>query len=165
MDKRIAMKRAGQIALLWIAICLLALPVLAASTTLTIQVPDDMTVDLSIDGKGTVLVQGTAYESSTVLSVPRNEVLVLSVLPDEGWQLKRALVNGKDRTQDLYGDSVTITESAEGLSITILFARTNCPPQTGDLTILLCTGTMLLSAVAVAWLHKKQWYYKKLTAR
>ncbi len=126
------MKRAGQVALLLLAICLTAMPVFAATTTLTTSVPHNVNVDVTIEGHGVVAFGDVVCKAPGVIEIPRSGNITITATPDNGWMLQSAMIDGEDFTDRLQEGGVTLENVAEDFTMHIEFRKTAKPPQTGD---------------------------------
>ncbi len=132
MNKNIAMKRAGQVALLLIAICLMAMPVFASTTTLTVNIPQNVKMDIQIEGCGVVVCGDLPCRTPSVLEFQRNQTIIITATPDDGWRISSAVINGKDYTNQLRNGEVILDNVTDDGVMRIIFERIVQPPPTGD---------------------------------
>lgn len=70
-----------------------------------------------------------SYEGQTVrngsgrLSVNRNQSITLTIIPDEGYEIKSVTVNGENVTDDLYNNTYTLAQIKENKNVEVLFAE------------------------------------------
>ena len=96
----------------------------SSSTTITVQVPETHTADLTVTGKGAVTVNGQTYTETAQIQIPRLEEVSWQFVPAEGYTLEAVLYNGTNVTGTLEGDTYTAEPVYEdGTEVQVTFAR------------------------------------------
>lgn len=165
---------AGFSVLCMVAVLLLPLPVSASengTTTLTTKVPDTHSVELVIEGKGTVKVDKQEYKAGQTIKVPRLTKFTYEFIADEDWQLKSVSYGKESSVKEvaLTGTSFTPEEVHEdGYTLHVVFKEKDKTDtggtdkgdnvQTGDQTNTVLWGVMLIgsSTILLYSLYRKK---------
>ena len=131
----------------------------AAETTLTATVPSEFLMNIEIEGRGSVTVDGREYFESTEIAVKRNENISYKITPAERYELKTVLYNGVNVTQEL-NDGVFTVFADKGGKLNVIF-KTNTIPETGDEGNL-TTAFIMVVALAMIVFAKKRFNTNKL---
>ena len=148
------------------------------TTTLTTTVPDTHTVNLIIEGNGTVKVGNQEYKNSQTIHVERLSEQVYQMKPDKDWQLDKVMYGTEDTMKAVAVKDDMFTAPVlnhDGNTLKVVFTEkagtgTKDPSdkdpsdkdkgngvQTGDTTNLALWGILLIaSAAAVYGLNQKR---------
>lgn len=113
----------NRIILSLLAALLLCLPVVsfAAETTLTTTVPSDFTLNVDIQGKGTVIVDGNAYNTDTALTIDRLKETKIDVTPFAGYKLKSLYYNGENVLPKLSSGTLVLPPLEQDSVLKVVF--------------------------------------------
>ena len=113
----------NRIILSLLAALLLCLPVVsfAAETTLTTTVPSDFTLNVDIQGKGTVIVDGNAYNTDTALTIERLKETKIDVTPFAGYKLKSLHYNGENVLSKLSSGTLVLPPLEQDSVLKVVF--------------------------------------------
>ncbi len=150
------MKRAGQIALLLIAICLLAVPVMAATTTPTVQIPQNVTAYVTIEGQGAVYLGDTLCEISGAVVIPRSQLITFKAVPDSEWTLQSVVLNGEDQIERFRAGAVMRENVTEDITLYVVFQKAASTPETGDSGVAIGGILLVISAASLLFFVGKQ---------
>lgn len=81
---------------------------------------DNVTINTTAGAGGQILVNGAAGAS---VAVKKGGNVTISFVPDEGYELKEARIDGKDVTALLSNGTYTLTGVSEGANISAVFAE------------------------------------------
>ena len=129
------MKKHRLAAAVMLLLCLLICSVTAyaSDTELTTTVPTEHTVQLKVDGRGSVVIDGAAYSQNAAIPVKRFSTIDIKVSPAENSALSAALYNDTDVTAQLANGFFTSEAITDNVTITVTFRDTNPQlPQTGN---------------------------------
>lgn len=106
-----------------LAALLLCLPVVsfAAEITLTTTVPSDFTMNVDIQGKGTVIVDGNAYNTDTALTIERLKEIKIDITPFAGYKLKSLHYNGKNVLSKLRSGTLVLPPLEQDSVLKVVF--------------------------------------------
>ncbi|MBR5291396.1 MAG: hypothetical protein IKU32_00610 [Clostridia bacterium] len=106
-----------------LAAFLLCLPVVsfAAEITLTTTVPSDFTMNVDIQGKGTVIVDGNAYNTDTALTIERLKETKIDITPFAGYKLKSLHYNGKNVLSKLSSGTLVLPPLEQDSVLKVVF--------------------------------------------
>lgn len=151
-----ALKKTFSFLALLLLLVFMALPASAeSSTTLTVVLPDNYSLDLVIQGKGTVKVGGTSCQSSTCLTLARLDPITIQATPKDGWLLRSIKLNGKAQSAQASGWTLVLDGVTEDMTLEVTFRSTGGSPATGD-DLRFFVGLLALSATGLALCLKKR---------
>lgn len=127
----------------------------AATTTLTIQLPDSYTIDLNIRGQGSVWLNGVQYTRTASVVLPRLSSLRLLVIPNDNGSLQSVILNGEKQTLSNGQYVLELSALTRDITLDIRFRTNSIIPDTGD-TILIPTCLMVLSGIMLALILKRK---------
>lgn len=154
--KEDALKKTFSFLALLLLLVFMALPARAeSSTTLTVVLPDNYSLDLVIRGKGTVKVGGTSCQSSTCLTLARLEPITIQAMPKDGWLLHCIKLNGKAQSAQASGWTLVLDGVTEDMTLEVTFRSTSVAPATGD-DLRFFVGLLALSATCLTLCLKKR---------
>ena len=149
-------------ALFFIAIVMfLPMTVWAQETTLTTIVPSSHTIQLTLTGEGTVLVDGVAYTKTADVQVQRQHRPEISIQAADGSKTKTVLWGNEDVTAAFQDGKWKAPEVLNDVALTVTFEKISSTPQAGDNTHPeLWFGLLILSmfGLIVCLLHRKKKY-------
>ena len=113
----------NRIILSLLAVLLLCLPVasFAAETTLTTAVPSAFTLNVDIQGKGTVIVDGNAYNTDTTLTIERLRETKIDITPFAGYKLKSLHYNGENVLSKLSSGTLVLPPLEQDSVLKVVF--------------------------------------------
>lgn len=154
------------ILLLWTILspCLFALNVCADMTTLSTSVPSEITLSLTIVGKGTVQIGDLSYSKSNNIPVPRHTELIVHFSPAAKYQIKSVILDGKNVTAQLVDGTLVLDGMPFDSQLLAEFEKRTDPntgnnPTTGDAAFpcgAILSGTMALSALYLMWKYRQR---------
>ncbi len=148
-------KITAYIAILIISIGLMAMPVFAATTTLTTSIPHNVNVEVDIEGNGIIAFGDVVCKASGVIEIPRNGNITITATPNNGWMLQSATIGEEDFTDRLQKGSITLETVAEDLTMKIQFQKIAKLPQTGDVGVAPWLFLVCISAMGLIVLCRK----------
>ena len=121
----------------------------AATTTLTIQLPEFHTIDLNIRGRGSVSIGDAHYSHSASIEMPRLSSFQLQVIPQKGSHIHSILYNGEAQQPHNGQYTLDISALTEDVVLEVRFRTDSTIPNTGDAVLLpacalFLSGTMLV---------------------
>ena len=119
------------LAVLTLCICF---PVFASSNTtiLTTKVPAHIDIDVTIDGGGTVEINGRKLSETSIVPVERNQAVSIKITPDDGYNLRCVTFDGKDITNQVANGSLTLPQLDHETSVCFKFVASIKDPATED---------------------------------
>ena len=146
---------------LFLAAIVMPLPVTvwAQETTLTTVVPSSHTIQLTLTGEGTILVDGVAYTKTVDIQVQRQHRPEIFILAADDSKIKTVLWGSEDITAAFQDGKWTAPEILKDAALTVTFEKISSTPQTGDNTHPeLWFGLLIFSmfGLIVCLLHRKR---------
>lgn len=127
------------------AFCLFLLAVLALcmctpafavsdTTKLTTTVPSHFDMSVTIDGNGTLEINGNTLSQTNVIQVERHHDVTCKITPDVGYHINSVIYNGNDITADAKNGIFHLSPLDSDVTLHIAFAANATTPNTGDNT-------------------------------
>ena len=104
----------------------------AGTTTVKTSVPANHTIYLSMDGQGTVVIEGKRYSKSANISINRHSSPFVEIQAEKGYCIRSVTYNQENITH-LFNNSKWMMPIVESdVSLTVVFVKDNGNPPTGD---------------------------------
>lgn len=133
------MKHRKNIIFLFLLLLAWVLPVTAAAstTTLSTSVPANVSLTVEITGKGAVWIGNQKILKTSVVSIPRNQDITISIQSGTGYRLASVSLNGTNLSNKMQNGKMLLDDMAFDGVLTIRFVKhaTVLPgenPPTGD---------------------------------
>jgi len=161
MKKKFSFKRTVVLLTVLLIFAILPFSVSALETTLTTTVPSEFSVELEIEGNGSVKVGDKTYSESTKVTVKRNEWISYEISPNEGFEIKSVFYNGENVSKELKDHVLTVFCDKYGI-LSVSFIPMAKNPITGDSSNLLGAIYILILSVIILttitlWKKKEQY--------
>lgn len=150
-----------------IALCVIVISILlpitvnAQDTTLTTAVPATHTLHLSIDGKGTVTVNGIKYTESTDIPIPRHSKPDVQVQSAKGYAVLSVTFEEESITHRVTGGTWLPPVVESDVTLAVVFEQVSDNAPTGDasdihiaMLLFALSGTALVTYASMS--RKKQ---------
>lgn len=147
------MKHRKNIISLFLLLLAWVLPVTAAASTtnLSTSVPADISLTVEVKGNGIVWVENQRITKTSVVSIPRNEDITISLQSGTGYRIASVHLNGADISNKLKNGKLTLDGMAFDSILSAHFVKraTVLPgdnPPTGDgiaKSVICCSMSMM----------------------
>lgn len=116
------------------AVCLtIPMSVFAAgTTTLKTSVPSNHTIYLSIEGQGTVMVEGKRYSKSANISINRYSEPSVQIQATKGYSIRTVAYNQENIMHLFNSGKWTMPKVESDITLSVVFVRDSGNPPTGD---------------------------------
>lgn len=104
----------------------------AGTTTLKTAVPTNHTIYLSIEGNGTVVIEGKQYSKSANISINRHSEPSVQIQAARGYSIRFVMYNQEKISHLFNSGKWTIPKIETDVSISVVFAKDSGNPPTGD---------------------------------
>ena len=104
----------------------------AGTTTLKTSVPSNHTIYLSIEGKGTVVVEGKRYSKSANISINRYSKPSVQIQVARGYSIRYVTYNQENITHLFNSGKWTMPKVESDITLSVVFVRDSGNPPTGD---------------------------------
>ena len=104
----------------------------AGTTTLKTAVPTNHTIYLSIEGNGTVVIEGKQYSKSANISIDRHSEPSVQIQAARGYSIRFVMYNQEKIAHLFNSGKWTIPKIETDVSISVVFAKDSGNPPTGD---------------------------------
>ena len=125
----------------------------AGTTTLKTSVPSNHTIYLSIDGQGTVVIEGKRYSKSANISINRHNEPFVEIQAAKDYYIRSVTYNQENITHLFNNGEWTMPKIETDVSLSVVFVRDSGNPPTGDTfnlwIMVLLTASMLGLIVCV----------------
>lgn len=148
------MKHRKNIISLFLLLLAWVLPVTAAAstTTLSTSVPANISLTVEIKGNGTVWVGNQKITKTSVVSIPRNEDITISLQSGTGYRIASVYLNETDISNKIKNGNLILDNLAFDSVLSVHFVKhtTVLPgdnPPTGDAivsSVICCSMSMML---------------------
>ena len=135
--------------------------VLAVDTRLTTSVPSNHTIYLSIEGIGTVVIEGKQYSKSANISIDRHSERSVQIQAARGYSIRSVIYNQENITHLFNSGKWTMPKVESDITLSVVFVRDNGNPPTGDTfspwLLVLCILSLLglLACALMVRKHKR----------
>lgn len=145
------------------AVCLtIPMSVFAAgTTTLKTAIPTNHTIYLSIEGNGTVVIEGKQYSKSANISINRYSEPSVQIQVARGYSIRSVIYNQENITHLFNSGKWTMPKIESDITLSVVFVRDSGNPPTGDSfnpwLLVLCILSLLglLDCVFMVRKHKQ----------
>ena len=127
----------------------------AATTTLTLQLPESYTIDLNIRGQGNVWLNGVQYTRTASVTMPRLSALRLLVIPNDNGSLQSVALNGEKQALSNGQYVLELSALTGDITLDVRFRTNSIIPNTGD-WILIPVGAMILSGIFLILIRRSK---------
>ena len=127
----------------------------AATTTLTLQLPESYTIDLNIRGQGSVWLNGTQYTRTASVMLPRLSSLQLLVVSKQNGYIQSVVLNGEKQALRNGQYAIDIPALTGDITLDVRFRTNSIIPNTGD-WILIPVGAMILSGIFLILIRRSK---------
>lgn len=133
----------------------------AGTTTLKTAVPTNHTIYLSIEGNGTVVIEGKQYSKSANISINRHSEPSVQIQAARGYSIRFVMYNQEKITHLFNSGKWTMPKVESDITLSVVFVRDNGNPPTGDTfspwLLVLCILSLLglLACALMVRKHKR----------
>lgn len=106
--------------------------VLAVDTRLTTSVPSNHTIYLSIEGKGTVVIDRKQYSRPANISIHRHSEPSVLIQAARGYSIRSVTYNQENITHLFNSGKWTMPKVESDVSLSVMFVTDSGNPPTGD---------------------------------
>jgi len=104
----------------------------AGTTTLKTAVPTNHTIYLSIEGNGTVVIEGKRYSKSANISINRHNEPFVEIQAAKDYYIRSVTYNQENITHLFNNGKWTMPKVESDVSLSVAFVKDSGNPPTGD---------------------------------
>lgn len=134
------------------------LSVTAQSIMITTNVPDTISLNVEIVGRGQIILEDYIIDKSMDIFMPRHKKSQLAVKPDKGYVVAVVSYNGEPLVAYETDEEYELPEITKNSTLKIKFEKMQGNPLTGDNTrieLYVCVAIISVLALAVIVLRRK----------